>query len=117
MSAIQRAIRSVELDRAYASLPRLECKRVCQKSCGIIVFSGEERRRIEQRIGTTIPTYNEWTCPLLDIRGDCSVHDIRPMICRLWGLTKSMACPFGCVPERWLTEDEAQALLAKVEEW
>jgi len=39
------------------------------------------------------------------------------MICRLWGLTKSMACPFGCVPERWLTEDEAHALLAKAEEW
>jgi len=28
-----------------------------------------------------------------------------------------MACPFGCVPERWLTEDEAHALLAKAEEW
>ena len=54
---------------------------------------------------------------LLNERGECSVHAIRPMICRLWGLTKSMACPFGCVPERWLTEDEAHALLAKAEEW
>jgi len=119
MSVIQRAIRSVELDRAYASLPRLDCQRKCQESCGPIVFSGEERERITRRFGFFPPQHfpESLTCPLLDTQGDCSVHDIRPMICRLWGLTKSMACPFGCVPERWLTDTEAHALLAKAEEW
>src|SRR5438093_2820085 len=102
MSVIQRAIRSVELDRAYASLPRLDCQRKCQAACGPIVFSGEERWRIMRRIGAWPQRQfpESLTCPFLDLlTGDCSVHDIRPMICRLWGLTKSMACPFGCVPE------------------
>ena len=116
MSVIQRAIRSVELDRAYASLPRLNCQRKCQAACGPIVFSGEERERIERRMGTAWRALS-LQCPMLTPSGACAIYDIRPMICRLWGLTKSMACPFGCVPERWLTEDEAHALLAKAEEW
>ena len=35
----------------------------------------------------------------------------KPMICRLWGLTRMMACPHGCVPSRWLTEEEARGFL------
>ncbi|TMD08275.1 MAG: hypothetical protein E6J01_03825 [Chloroflexi bacterium] len=80
------------------------------------MFSGEERIRIERRMGKAWRQLS-LQCPLLTPSGTCSVYDIRPMICRVWGLTKSMACPFGCVPERWLTEDEAHALLAKAEEW
>ena len=115
--SIARAIRGVELDQAYATLPKLDCQRKCQESCGPIVFSGEELWRIKRRGHVAYYDARRHACSLLNEEGDCSVHDIRPMICRLWGLTKSMACPFGCVPERWLTEDETHALLAKAEEW
>jgi hypothetical protein len=40
------------------------------------------------------------------------------MICRLYGVMDDprMRCPFGCEPERWLSEQEAYVWLARVEE-
>jgi hypothetical protein len=35
------------------------------------------------------------------------------MICRLWGSTETMRCPFGCRPSRELTEAEGYALLER----
>jgi hypothetical protein len=36
------------------------------------------------------------------------VYDARPLICRLWGVSENLQCPYGCVPERMLTLEEAQ---------
>jgi hypothetical protein len=46
--------------------------------------------------------------------GKCKVYSIRPTICRLWGLVRKMACPWGCVPERWLSDDEARRIILDV---
>jgi hypothetical protein len=35
-------------------------------------------------------------------------------ICRLWGVVPAMACPFGCQPDRWLSDREACLLLAEM---
>lgn len=46
----------------------------------------------------------------------CSVYEIRPMICRLWGLVRGMPCPYGCRPEGGLLPDEeGQRLLREAE--
>jgi hypothetical protein len=54
-----------------------------------------------------------WTCPMLD-GNRCSVHPVRPLICRMWGVAENMLCPHGCTAERTLSWDEGQALLAEV---
>lgn len=54
------------------------------------------------------------TCPSLTASGRCAVYSVRPMICRVWGLVREMACPWGCVPDRWLSGREVQRLLASV---
>ena len=38
------------------------------------------------------------TCGYLDqVHRRCTVYAVRP-ICRLWGVTTDMACPWGCQP-------------------
>lgn len=102
------------LDRLYGSLPKLSCQRKCQASCGPIVMSRVEWQRIIAAVGYE-PKGKDLTCPLLDRRtGDCRVYRERPALCRLWGLVRAMACPWGCVPERWLTDAEAYAFLEEV---
>ena len=54
------------------------------------------------------------TCPLLSANGRCTVYQVRPLICRLWGTTRALACPQGCQPERWVTDDEAVELLKRL---
>lgn len=89
-------------------LPALACQRQCQASCGPIAATPRERDRILRRHHRVLaPDHTGRRCRLLTEAGDCAVYEDRPMICRLWGLTRAMACPHGCVPERWLTEDEA----------
>jgi hypothetical protein len=45
------------------------------------------------------------------------VYEVRPMICRLWGMTPGMRCQFGCEPEGgFLTERQGYEFLARVAE-
>lgn len=97
---------------AYAALPTLNCQRRCQDVCGPVGATGIERMNLLTTHGRAIgPDHTGRRCRLLDARGDCSVYADRPMICRIVGLTRETACRFGCVPSRWLTEDEAYQAL------
>lgn len=106
------AFRVLKLERLYAQLPRLACKQLCQEACGPIFIGAVEMLRLLAASGkrALFSRPGSFTCPLL-ADGLCSVYRYRPLICQLWGLTKAMACPHGCVPERWLSEDEAHTLL------
>lgn len=108
-----------KLDRLYAELPAIECKRLCEECCGPVMMSRIEWERIIARCGKApAPTPEQrqrLECPMLK-DGGCSVYDIRPLICRLWGLVERMACPHGCTPERWLTDEEAGAFLTRAEQ-
>jgi Fe-S-cluster containining protein len=113
-----------ELDALYAELPSLECRGLCWHSCGPIDMSIAERERIAER-GVHIEGYTRAAaeryratgtvapCPALGPFRTCGVHDIRPMICRLWGSTETMRCPHGCRPSRELTEAEQLAFLER----
>ena len=103
-----------EIDRLYATLPHIECQRRCQKACGPILMSKAEADRIAERIGRTPKDTNDLSCPMLSIMGSCTIYDIRPAICRIYGLTKSLQCQFGCTPEHWLEDAEAHRLLRRI---
>ena|SRR2546421_4656866 len=109
------------LDALYAAIPHLDCKRLCQQSCGPIVMSRREWDRIEARRGAarmyaSAENRRTMVCPYLDAAsGACSVYAVRPLICRLWGVVKRMRCPWGCKPERWLSDKQARKLLRAVQ--
>lgn len=124
------------LDALYATLPKVDCQQKCQACCATFGMSGLEKRRLEaaggaiktKRVmcfaenpvggpGAPIGVHEvvKGQCPRL-VDGRCSVYQIRPMVCRIWGTTKAFTCPFGCQPERWLSDAEVFALMCRVQE-
>jgi hypothetical protein len=102
------------IDALYAKVPEIECKGLCQESCGPILMSRVEWKRITRRVGDAARHLRPGlTCPMLAPNGRCRVYSNRPLICRLWGVAEGMPCPWGCVPERYLTDVEAGKLLAE----
>jgi hypothetical protein len=104
------------LEALYRRIPAIDCRGLCQECCGPIEMTPTERARIARR-GVDIPlpmaaaVAAQLTCPALTAEGRCSVYNIRPLICRLWGVAESMPCPYGCEPERWLGDREAYSLM------
>ena len=103
-----------QLDRLYQTLPAIQCRRKCQRACGPIMMSEAESERIAERVGRQTKETGDLSCPMLSLMGQCSIYDIRPAICRIYGLTQALRCEFGCVPERWLSDAESSAFLRKV---
>jgi hypothetical protein len=98
----------------YSKVPRLDCKRKCQEVCGPIGMGEAERRRMV--FFASEPSLRaDNVCGYLDDRRLCSVYAARPMVCRLWGTTKRTRCPWGCEPERWLSNKEAGSLLRRAD--
>lgn len=103
-----------EMDALYGDLPFLKCKGLCAESCGPVLMSAAEWQRIIDRLGYEPKGDETLICPMLE-EGRCSVYDIRPMICRLWGMTKQMRCPWGCMPAKWITKPAGQGFLAEAD--
>lgn len=156
-----------KLAELYAKLPRIDCKRKCQASCGPIglghaeyramceylgykpgpvrpmpmraesgqslgvgLMLGDERpldtlhklldKALETKVMPSTKLINSMVsecrlCPNLNPHnGECMAYAVRPLICRMWGLTKRMKCPYGCVPERWVDDAEFAHILIEV---
>lgn len=105
------------VEQVYAALPQLDCKRKCWDACGPIVMTLVEEDRLRGRgIPRPHPRFDLSCSALVDHR--CSIYADRPLICRLYGMVKGykhgMECGFGCVPERWLSRLESDALLERL---
>lgn len=113
------------LEQIYARIPKVACQQKCQECCGPISMSHLEFEKIFSRAPlpseffVSAPTVVDpitGNCPKLGRDGSCKVYEQRPAICRLWGVVREMACPFGCTPKRWLSNREAHQILGLVEE-
>jgi Fe-S-cluster containining protein len=103
-----------KLEAIYADLPDVPCTGQCYQSCSFIATSEAEHQRIRRERGIAIEMY-QTTCPALDFAGRCSIHELRPLICRVYGATERLRCPYGCIPERWLADTEVYGLLKRAE--
>ncbi|MFH9731789.1 YkgJ family cysteine cluster protein [Streptomyces sp. NPDC017260] len=115
------------LDALYRSLPALKCRGKCASACGPVPISPLERQRIVESgfpwvdgrdvrmpDGSTGGTV---CCALEQRRLRCRVYESRPMICRLWGLVESLACPWGCAPEGGHLDDMEGLRLMNLALW
>ena len=110
----------MNLPEVYANVPQIACKGHCVESCGPIAMSRKEAQAIRKaaprapvmRVDDVyqLRVKNNLTCPLLK-QGRCSVYDVRPMICRLWGVVPEMPCEWGCTPIRTISSQEGRNLL------
>lgn len=100
----------------YDKVPPANCKGLCRDCCGPVFMEHFEWDRIAARVGhhprPTAEQRARLDCPLLTEAGQCSVYDVRPLICRLWGSAEGMPCPFGCEPDGGrLSDAQAQGLI------
>jgi len=102
------------LDEVYATLPAIECKGLCQESCGPIGMTPAEWQRLKEASGVEPSCDASLACSLLK-DGKCSAYEARPAICRLWGVEESMPCEFGCKPTRYLNRAEGYRFLDRVD--
>ena len=110
------------LDELYDSLPGIACKGLCARSCGPVIAEVAEARRcgadyalmaLGEREVAAFSFDRKLRCNLLK-NGRCTSYEARPAVCRLWGVVESMPCPWGCVPDRYLTDEEGRAFLYAV---
>lgn len=109
---------NAEMDALYAELPGIDCQGRCWDSCGPIDMTRLERARIRREKDVLIPVGSfvedgPVMCPALTMFRQCGVYEIRPLICRIWGLAETMPCTYGCKPERYLNDVEMYEFLAR----
>ncbi len=110
-----------ELEALYAQVPQVNCRGLCQGACGPIGMGDAEYARLQGDVMPAIAradrvglSFKQASCPALTMLGRCSVYELRPMVCRIWGAVKSMRCSHGCRPEGgWLSEVDGQILLLR----
>lgn len=64
-----------------------------------------ERRRVQRE------SHSLAGCDHLSADHKCTIYSHRPTICRLYGLSEKLKCPFGCIPTRTLSEQESHQIL------
>ncbi len=108
-------------DRVSSRIPEFECKKKCQEACGPVFWSEAEQIVIvdwlQQRDrGELLATdLDSLTCPYLK-EGLCSIHEVRPILCQLYGATKDerMHCPFGCRPKKRIKEKPVRRIFERL---
>ncbi len=113
-----------KLEELYKRIPKIDCKGDCHHSCTIIPASKIEIKRAREKMlknpfnpvhalqnlqDKKIPC-----CAALKERR-CAIYNIRPAICRLYGVAEGIECQFGCKPDKLMTKQEAYDLIREIE--
>ena len=115
-----------KLQAIWNKIPNANCQGKCQESCRLVTCTPVEMKLIDLWQIEHGKPYKPFTtaeiknapCPYL-VGGKCEIREVRPTICRLWGVTEDMKCPFGCKPDRVLSVKEKEDILKEVSdvEW
>ncbi|WP_324732399.1 YkgJ family cysteine cluster protein [Pseudomonas paeninsulae] len=96
---------SRKIDQLRLQIPSFACVPGCHDCCGPVTASSEEMARLPVKSDAAHDAaLAELDCVHLGPQG-CEVYDQRPLICRLFGTSKSLPCPHGRGPD---TPIEAQ---------
>ncbi len=118
-----------KIDDILSTIPAFKCKEGCADCCGPIQLSRLEYHRCVKASGRTAQDVRQhmernlrqqtYQCPLLNKKtNQCSVYEVRPAICRIFGTTKDLPCPHGYAPDaaHMLSEEKAREILSLVNE-
>ena len=93
---------SRQLEFLRSQIPSFKCIPGCHDCCGPVTTSSEEMARLPVKTEAEhTAALAELNCPLLGCDG-CEVYEERPLICRLFGTTPTLACPNGARPEQMI---------------
>ncbi len=83
-----------------------KCKSGCEaECCGCITLSKtlikknrflvqRKYQKIETRVGLIYPLTSDMRCIFLGDHFDCVIYNNRPYVCKLYGTTKELPCPY-----------------------
>jgi len=82
----------ISLNQIYSMIPDFKCKH-CHSCCGPIIWFEPENYLIKDYIKKHKISLKkiEDKCPFLGHTG-CTIYTVRPIVCRLQGLTKELPC-------------------------
>ena len=94
-----------KIDYLRRHIPSFACAPGCHDCCGPVTASAEELSRLpEKSEAEHDAALAEYNCVYLGPNG-CEVYEQRPLICRVFGTSKRLACPRGCGPEQPIDEE------------
>ena len=115
------------LKKIYSKIPAVDCKGHCAEACANVPALPVENKYLEH-IG--IEPFDDETVVIKKLTesgkseackhlkdGKCSIYDNRPIICRLYGTTTTLKCSWGCVPKKYLPNQNAQALIRRLRKY
>lgn len=102
-----------QLQAIYDEVPHVECKGLCHIHCTQWIATEGEFVRLTRITGESPHRDESGACCFLK-NERCTAYEHRPYICRAYGVVEGIACPFGCKPERTLTQAESIGLIAKI---
>ena len=86
-----------KLDEIYSKIPEFECKH-CHKCCKNIIWFQPEEIQINNYLIknnlTILDKKDNGECQFLQ-NDRCIIYSVRPLICRLQGLTDDLPCKFN----------------------
>ena len=112
----KRREKKAALQAIYDKVPRIQCQGHCHTSCGPIGMRALEADLLEAHLGHPLVPARSIDCQFLTEEGRCRIYENRPLVCRLWGVTTSMPCIYGCEREPMLSNEEALCLLQEAED-
>jgi len=101
---MKRKILGETINIIYDKIPKVKCQGHCHPFCSAIAMEPIEKELIEEKHGSFPDGYEFLDggvrCGSLTSDNKCSIYDKRPLICRLYGATKTMmSCPLNCEVE------------------
>ena len=112
-------VKLTEIDRLTSGLPHFECVAGCTDCCGPVVMSRLEWKRILDKLGKRegqMKIGDDLLCPMLDkATHRCTVYEIRPAICKLFGVVEhpKLTCPH-VKPEQAITDSECSTIINQI---
>jgi hypothetical protein len=102
------------LEKLYKSVPTFTCVEGCSDCCGPVFTTKTEAEKLGIEVGTLTNKPGEEKCRFAGERG-CSVHNDRPLMCRLYGATdiEELVCPHGRKPGKPLKKVQTTELIGK----
>lgn len=116
----------------WSEIPGIECKGFCWESCAHVVASKAETEVVKQFCLDNGLDYHKFydgskagerraseidpePCPYLKDKR-CSIHEVRPSICRMWGVHSHLPCAWGCKkPKGNLSDAQAHSIVVRLE--
>lgn len=94
---------SEKYKKLYAKIPSSKCRKGCFRCCtNMVQYTPEEEKAMGGYAFDGICSH------LKD--GKCTVYEVRPFVCRLYGVSTMLQCE-ECSPEKLLNETETNELV------